>query len=110
MVEKYRLGSRLCNNPVFSSNRVDVLISDAVSRAFDCAGLRMQSGSVFFYAATLSNQWGLLVSAFLATMASADFLPARTNKISPGKVHELSARAIGLYLSCHSVTVGLRGS
>jgi len=35
---------------------------------------------------------------FLATTASADFLPALTEKISPGKVQNLSPRAARLYL------------
>ena len=43
-------------------------------------------------------------------MASADFSTALTLEISPGKVRDLSARAVGLYLSWLSVTVGLRGS
>jgi hypothetical protein len=43
-------------------------------------------------------------------MASADFFGALTPKISPGKVHELSARADGLYLMRLSVTVGFRVS
>ncbi len=49
-------------------------------------------------------------TAFLATMASADFSAALTAEISPGKARELSARAVGLYTSCLSVTVGLRVS
>jgi hypothetical protein len=39
-------------------------------------------------------------------MASADFFDALTPKISPGKVHELSARAARLYLMRLSVTLG----
>ncbi len=49
-------------------------------------------------------------TAVFTHMASADFSAALTAEISPGKVRELSARAVGLYISCLSVTVGLRGS
>ena len=49
-------------------------------------------------------------TAFLATMASADFCPPLSGQISPGKVHGLSGRAAGLYLMRLSVTVGFRGS
>jgi len=47
-------------------------------------------------------------TAFFATMASADSLDALTPKASPGKVHELSARAAWLYPMRLSVTVGFR--
>jgi hypothetical protein len=41
-------------------------------------------------------------------MASADFSGALTPETSPGKVHELSARAVRLYPMRLSVTVGFR--
>ena len=41
-------------------------------------------------------------------MASADSSRALTREASPGKVHELSARAARLYLTRLSVTVGFR--
>lgn len=47
-------------------------------------------------------------TAFIATTASADSSPALTGEVSPGKVHELSARAVRLYLMRLSVTVGFR--
>ncbi|MCC5841660.1 MAG: hypothetical protein JJT96_16210 [Opitutales bacterium] len=43
-------------------------------------------------------------------MASADSSAALTPEVSPGKVHELSARAARLYLMRLSVTVGFRVS
>ena len=49
-------------------------------------------------------------TAFVATMASADFCPSLNRQISPGKVHGLSGRAVGLYPARLSVTVGFRGS
>ena len=49
-------------------------------------------------------------TAFIATMASADFCPSLNRQISPGKVHELSGRAVGLYPMRLSVTVGFRVS
>lgn len=41
-------------------------------------------------------------------MASADFSETLTSEISPGKVHELSARAVRLYLVRLSVSFGFR--
>jgi len=41
-------------------------------------------------------------------MASADFSEALASETSPGKVHELSARAVRLYLMRLSVFVGFR--
>ena len=38
-----------------------------------------------------------LLPRFSATMASADFSPALTVEISPGKVQNLSPRAVRLY-------------
>jgi len=49
-------------------------------------------------------------TAFLATMASADFCSPLSAQTSPGKVHGLSGRAAGLYPMCLSVTVGFRVS
>ena len=49
-------------------------------------------------------------TAFIATVASADFCPSLNRQISPGKVHELSGRAVGLYPMRLSVTVGFRVS
>jgi len=46
--------------------------------------------------------------ALFATTASADCSRALTRKLSPGKVHELSARAVRLYQMRLSVTVGFR--
>ncbi len=45
-------------------------------------------------------------TAFITTMASADFCSPLNKQISPGKVHGLSGRAAGLYPMCLSVTVG----
>ena len=47
-------------------------------------------------------------TAFFATTTSADFLRTLARKTSPGKVHELSARAVWLYPMRLSVTVGFR--
>lgn len=41
-------------------------------------------------------------------MASADFSPALAEEISPGKIHELSTRAVRLYSVRLSVTLGFR--
>lgn len=46
--------------------------------------------------------------AFFATTASADCSHALTRELSPGKVHELSARSVRLYRLRLSVTVGFR--
>ena len=45
-------------------------------------------------------------AVIFTTTASADFSHALTREISPGKVHELSARAVRLYPMRLSVTVG----
>ena len=42
------------------------------------------------------------------TTASADSCDAFTSQVSPSKVYSLSARAVRLYLTCLSVTVGFR--
>lgn len=49
-------------------------------------------------------------NGFLTTMASADSCQSLNLQASPGKVHELSARAARLYLMRLSVTVGFRVS
>ena len=49
-------------------------------------------------------------TAFIATMASADVCSPLDVQTSPGKVHGLSGRAVGLYPMCLSVTVGFRVS
>ena len=69
--------------------------------------------------------WSLIVSLFLGssalrsillseniltTMASADFSDAQTSETSPGKVRSLSARAVRLYRTWLSVTVGFRAT
>ena len=51
-----------------------------------------------------------LSTALFTTMASADSSLALTKEASPGKVHELSARAIRLYPMRLSVTVGFCAS
>ncbi len=45
---------------------------------------------------------------FFTTMASADSCVSLNAQVSPGKVHELLARAARLYLIRLSVTVGFR--
>ena len=45
---------------------------------------------------------------FFTTMASADSCVSLNTQVSPGKVHELSARAARLYLMRLLVTVGFR--
>ena len=47
---------------------------------------------------------------FFTTMASADSCKSLNSQASPGKVHELSARAARLYLIRLLVTVGFRVS
>ena len=42
------------------------------------------------------------------TTAFADFSDALAPEISPGKVHELSARTVRLYMACLSVIYGFR--
>ncbi len=49
-------------------------------------------------------------TAFFATMASADSSNALAPEVSPGRVHELSARAVRPYPMRFSVTVGFRVS
>ena len=49
-------------------------------------------------------------TGFFTTMASADSCLSLNQQASPGKVHELSARAARLYLMRLSVTVGFRGA
>ena len=75
------------------------------------------------YASSISKRVGRLLSlgssalrsshvstGVLTTMASADSCRSLNQQASPGKVHELSARAARLYLMRLSVTLGFRVS
>ena len=82
----------------------------ALSRPFGRLLERLQSPAVSEVSSRLRPFAPAAFTAFLATMASADFCPPLSGQISPGRVHGLSGRAAGLYLIRLSVTVGFRGS
>src|SRR5205823_5637133 len=65
-------------------------------RVASCAALPVPPLAPFLRSSALRSSRAL--PAFSATTASADFSPALTGEISPGKVQNLSPRAAWLYL------------
>ena len=77
-------------------------LSISASRPSDSVGwLLLSLGSLALRSFRLST-------ALFTTTASADSSDALALEASPGKVHELSTRAVRLYLMCLSVAVGFR--